>query len=150
DDLETIREHTEDLLNRLTEVICRAEAVSNAFSLPSIRTFLDVETAAEVAAVMKRSPGAPLSVLQNEAWNAPPPEASTLVQRGRELERLQRRIQQHFSAAVLEQEHAADIAYIERKSQGFWRFLAVLDSQYRAIRRRWLAYRLPAFRASLL
>jgi hypothetical protein len=50
----------------------------------------------------------------------------------------------------LEQEHAADIAYIERKSQGFWRFLAVLDSRYRAIRRRWLAYRLPAFRASLL
>ena len=66
--------------------MCRAEAVCDAFGLPSIRTFLDITTAAEVAAVMKRSPGAPLSVLQNEAWNAPPPEASTLVERGRELD----------------------------------------------------------------
>ena len=150
DDLETVRELTEDLLSRLTDVIRRAEAVCDAFGLPSIRTFLDITTAADVAAVMKRSPGAPLSVLQNEAWNAPPPEASTLVERGRELERLQRRIQQHFSADVLEQEHAADIAYVERKSQGLLRFLAFLDGRYRSIRRRWLAYRLPAFHTSLI
>lgn len=150
DDLETIRELTEDVLQRLTEVRRRAEAVSHALGFPPIHTFLDIETAAEVAAVMKRSPGAPLSVLQNEAWNAPPPEAITLVQRGRKLERLQRHVDQLFSAAVLEQEHAADIAYIERKAQGFWRFLAVFDSRYRAIRRRWLAYRLPTFQASLL
>src|SRR4029450_4270993 len=110
----------------------------------------DIETVAEVAAGMKHSPGVPLAVLQNEAWNAPPPEASTLVERGRELERLQRRIQQHFNADVLEQEHAADIAYVEQRSQGFLNFLAFLDGRSRSIRRRWLAYRLPAFHASLI
>src|SRR5262249_17751529 len=136
--------------SRLMDVIRRAEAVCDAFSFPSIRTLLDIETAAEVAAVMKHSPGAPFSVLQHEAWNAPPPEASALVERGRELARLQGRIQQHFSTDVLEQEHATDIAYVERKSQGPLSFLAFLDGRYRSIRRRWRAYRLPAFHTSLI
>ena len=50
----------------------------------------------------------------------------------------------------MEQEHAADIAYVERKSQGLLSFLAFLDGRYRSIRRRWLAYRLPAFHTSLI
>ena len=150
DDLETVRELTEGLLSRLTDVIRRAEAVCGVFGFSSICTFLDIETAAEVAVAMKHSPGAPLSVLQNESWNAPPPEASTLVERGRELERLRGRIQQHFSTDVLEQEHATDIAYVERKSQGFLSCLAFLDGRYRSIRKRWLEYRLPTFHGSLI
>ncbi|HEV2149975.1 MAG TPA: DUF3320 domain-containing protein, partial [Longimicrobiaceae bacterium] len=117
--------------------------------LPPIRGFADVRTAADVARVLARSPGAPLAVLRNDAWNAPPAEALALVERGRETERLAARIQARFRPEVLDQEHAADVAYVERKAEGALSFLAWLDGRWRAIRSRWLGYRLPAFAGSL-
>jgi very-short-patch-repair endonuclease/signal recognition particle subunit SEC65 len=150
DDLETVRERADDVAARTAELSSRAEDIRSAFGLPSIQGFAGAETAAEVAGVLARSPGAPISVLRDDTWNAPPAEAMALVERGRELERLKDRVKERFTADVQAQEHAADIAYVERKAEGAFSFLAWLDGRWRSIRKRWLAYRLPAFQGSLL
>jgi very-short-patch-repair endonuclease len=150
DDLEAARETAADAAARATELARRAAGVAEAFGLPPVTGLADVDTAAEVASVLARSPGAPLAVLRNGAWNAPPAEAVSLVERGREVERLRERIEARFRPAVLEQEHAGDVAYVERKAEGIFSFLAWLDGRWRAIRTRWLGYRLPAFTGSLM
>ncbi|MBI3301058.1 MAG: DUF4011 domain-containing protein, partial [Deltaproteobacteria bacterium] len=150
DDLDTIRELADDLGRRLADIMRQGQAIEAVFNLPPIRTFADVETAAAVAAVLARSPGAPLAVLESDAWNAPPPEAIALVERGRTIVRLKEHVGQRFTVEALEQDYASDIAYVEQKSQGFLSFLAFFDGHYHAIKRRWKAYRLPPYRGTLL
>ncbi|NNC32347.1 DUF3320 domain-containing protein [Longimicrobium terrae] len=150
DDLESVRDAAADLAARAAELARGAAEAGAAFGLPAVRTLADVETAAQVAQVLGRSPGAPPGVLQNPAWNAPPAEAVTLVERGREVARLKERVKTRFRAEVLDQEHAGDAAYVERKAEGAFSLLSWLDGRWRAIRKRWLAYRLPAFSGSLL
>lgn len=48
---------------------------------------------------------------------------------------------ERFAEKVFELNPTDEIAYIERKSEGIFSFLAILDSRYRAIRRRWIAIR---------
>jgi very-short-patch-repair endonuclease len=131
-------------------VIAIAAAVERDFALPSIRTAGDVKTAVAVAQVFHESPGAPLAVLESEAWNAPPAEALALVEAGRKLAQWRGQIDQHFSESVLEQSHATDIGYVERKASGAFGFLAFLDGRFRAIKKRWQAYRKPGYARSLL
>jgi very-short-patch-repair endonuclease len=150
DNLDTIHALVDNLGRCLADIRQQRQAVEASFNLPAIRTFPDVATAAAVAAVLSRSPGAPLAVLESEAWNVPPPEATGLVERGRAIERLKERACQHFTVEALEQDHVSDIAYIEHKSQGFLSFLAFIDGRYRAIKRRWKAYRLPSYQATLV
>jgi len=149
-DLEEIRNRADGLATRLTEVTEFSRQVEEAFGLPPIRTLSDIDSAAEIAEVLKRSPGAPLAVLNSEAWNSPPVEATSLIQQGRELSELKDRVHQRFKDEVLRRDHANDIAYIEQKSQGLLSFLAFLDGRYRAIKRTWLAYRLPSYQAKLI
>ncbi|MEA2599306.1 MAG: hypothetical protein QOF89_298 [Acidobacteriota bacterium] len=149
-DLERVQGIGEDLAGRLAELQRRAEAVEAGLQFPPVRTFADVETAAGIAAVLARSPGAPLDVLASEQWNAPPPEALALLERGRGLQQLERFASERFAPVVLEPEHAEDIGYVERKSQGLLSLFAFLDARYRAIRKRWLAYRLPSYQKSLV
>jgi len=150
DDLLSIDELARDLTARLSGLIQQVAAIQQAIGLPEIRTFGDIEAAAGIASVLRRSPGAPMAVLQNDAWNSPPAEATALVERGRELDRLKERIKSQFSTTVLEQDHASDVAYIEGKSQGLFSFLAFLDSRYRSIKKRWQSYRLESFQGSLV
>ncbi len=150
DDLEAIRGLAQDLIQKLAVVTARAAEAQAALGLKPMTTFGGVDEAAQVAAVMARSPGAPLAVLQSEAWNSAPAAAVALVERGRALAGLKQQLLQQFAPAVFESEHAGDIAYVEQKSSGLLGVLAFLDGRYRAIQRRWQAYRLPAYRASLL
>jgi very-short-patch-repair endonuclease len=150
DDLEDIGQSAGQLLDRLADVQRPAAAVETAFGFGPICTFADVTAAAAIAEVMARSPGAPLGALQSEAWNAPPPEALALVERGRRIERLKAHVFQRLAPGVMAADHAGDIAYVERKHAGAWRLLAFLDSRYRAIQQRWVSYRLPAYRPSLI
>ena len=149
DDLAAARDLAAGLAARLDGLASQAETVSAAFGLP-LRNFADIESAARLAAVMARSPGAPLAVLSSEQWNAPPPAARALIERGRALAALRAELGQRFTPAVFEQEHAADAAYIEQKSSGLLGFLAALDGRYRAIQKRWRAYRQPGYQASML
>lgn len=150
DDLDDARALLPGLRTKLAEVIRLAAEVQSAFGLPPVRTFGDVETAAKVAEVMGRSPGAPLGVLRSEAWNAPPREANELIERGRRVAALRQRVAERFTSDVVTQDHAADVAFMEEKESGFLRFLNFLDGRHRLVKRRWMAYRLPSYQGSLL
>ncbi len=140
----------EDLRRQLAEAVGQAQRIENSFGLPPIKNFADVETAIVIASVMARSPGAPAQVLANEAWSVPPAEAKNLIERERKIVELKERIAEKFTSSVLDQNPIDDIAYVERKSSGFFSFLAFLDSRYSAIKKRWLALRLPSYQASLI
>ncbi|MCA1626895.1 MAG: hypothetical protein LC742_02890, partial [Acidobacteria bacterium] len=149
-ELDDIRELAQEIAGRLSDLAARARLIESSYGLPPLRNFADVETAALVASVLARSPGAPLAVLENSAWNSPPPQAAELVKRGRNIAILRERALRQFTPDALEHDHADDIACVEQKSQGFLSFLAFLDGRYRAIKKRWTAYRLPSYQASLI
>ena len=83
------------------------------------------------------------------AYDPPRDEMTSLIARGQEVTELAERVGKSFTDDVLEQAHAADIAYVEEKSRGLLSFLAVLDGRYRAIKSRWTHYRRPGYSASL-
>ncbi len=150
DDLETARERAADLSARIGEVRRLAAEAEAAFGLPAPATLAAAASAAELADVLRRSPGAPSAVLRDATWDQVPVEAAALLERGRETARLRERLAARLSADALERDHAEDAAYVERKASGFFGFLAFLDGRFRSIRRRWEGYRLPAFGGSLI
>lgn len=135
---------------KLEKTIELAQNVEKSFGLPPIKNFADIETAFEIASVMARSPGAPLNVLNNETWNSPPPEARRLIEKGRRINAEKARLLEKLTPETLEQNHGEDIAFIERKSEGFFSFLAFLDGRFRATKKRWLAQRRNAWQPTLL
>ncbi|HEU4584223.1 MAG TPA: DUF3320 domain-containing protein, partial [Gemmatimonadaceae bacterium] len=141
--LDALKSELDSLAPLLERALSLAEEVERAFSLPPIRTLEDVERAVAIASVLHESPGAPIEVLESDAWNAPPAEATALVEAVRKLQRLRYQIDQRFQETVLDQRHSADIDYVERKCSGIFGFLAILDARFRAIKRRWLSYRKP-------
>ena len=150
DDIAAVRDGATALARQLAEVSRQAADVQQTFGLPPIRNANDVDIADRIASVMNRSPGAPVAVLGDAAWNAAPGNALRLIERGRALALLRQRVEQRFTPAVIEQDHAADIAYVEKKAEGMFAFLAALDGRWRAIRKRWTSYRLPSYRPTLL
>ena len=150
DDIAAVRALAERLAREIGDVRRQAEDVATAFGLPPIRTAADVDIADRIASVMSRSPGAAASVLASSAWNEAPPDVLRIIERGRDAARLRAHAEAIFSPSVFDQEHASDIAYVERKAEGVFGFLAVLDGRWRAIRARWNGYRLPAYRPTLL
>ena len=139
-----------NLQRKLAKAIAQAETLEKSFGLPPINTLTDVATAVTIATVMARSPGAPMQILANEAWNRPPVEAKGLIEKGRRTVELKTRLSQKFTPSVLDRNPADEIAYIEQKSSGFLSFLAFLDSRYRAIRKSWFLFRLPSYEASFI
>lgn len=139
-----------DLKNRLEKAMALAVSVEERFGLPVIKSFADIETAVSIASVLAQSPGAPINVLKSEAWNSPPPEAKTLLETGRKINQEKLRLLQKFTPETLEQNHAEDINFIERKSEGFFSFLAILDSRYRAVKNRWINSRQNGYEPTLL
>lgn len=138
------------LADKLDRLIASARTVEDELALPPIRLLSDVVVASAIADVMGRSPGAPLGVVSNDAWNAPPAQATGLIAEGQALRKLREHVAQRFLDTVLDQDHSGDIAYIEQKNQGFLSFFAFLDGRYRSIKRRWLAYRKPTQTGSLM
>jgi very-short-patch-repair endonuclease len=150
DDLDVAGDLVRDLRARLDQTARHAVAVQAAFNLPPLRTFADVNTAVHMAAVLARSPGAPLGVLMSDAWTAPPPQATELIARGRAVSDLDRRIGHWFTKDVFQQEHTADAQFMEEKESGPFRFLNFLNGRHRAVKRRWMGYRQPSYTGSLL
>lgn len=148
-DLDGARDEAQQVLSRLAEVVRCATSVRARLGLPEPTTFAEADAVAGVARVMARSPGAPQAVLQSAAWNAAPREATAFIERGRALVDLQRQVCDRFRPEALEQDHADDVAHVERKAAGAFGFLAFLDGRFRAIRRRWVGYRLEPTSVSL-
>jgi very-short-patch-repair endonuclease len=149
DELDDARTLIAELRAALAQTIEQANAVSTALRLPPLRTFADVDTAVRVAAVLARSPGAPLGVLTSAEWNAPPRQAVELIARGRRVSDLDRRLTHWFTPDALGQDHAADAQFMEEKEASPFRFLNFLSGKHRATKRRWMAYRQPSFTGSL-
>jgi very-short-patch-repair endonuclease len=150
DDLDRAQEILNSLRAHLAKIRELAEQAQREFSLPAIENHSDVHTAAAVAQVIARSPGAPLPVLQSEAWNSPPRQAVELLERGRSVKELREHIESRFAAEVLQQEHVDDIAYIEAKESTIFRIFNFLSGRFRATKRRWRSYCLPSYKATLL
>ena len=150
DDLDRIEASLRALRTKLTEVRQTASTVEQSMGLPAIKDYGDVDTAVAVASVMARSPGAPVQVLANEAWNTPPAEAKNLIAKGRRVGEMRERILGNFTSQVFEIPPGDEIAYVESKHSGIFGFLAFLDGQYRAIKKRWLSFRQPSYSASLI
>lgn len=148
-DLEEISDTATELVKKLTDLETASQAVGAKLGFSRIAKFSEVAYAVATAAVLTRSPGAPIEVLQSAAWNQPPREALQLVAQGRALIALRTQVAALFNDTVFDQEHASDIAFMEEKLGGTFSFLAFFSSRYRAIKKRWLAYRQPAYGKSL-
>ncbi len=138
-----------DLADRIAEVQRLGREVTEGFGLPPVVRLEDTRVALAVASVLEQSPGAPAAVLQSEAWNEPPPRARALVASGRKLLALHGELSTKLAPEALEAEHVADIAFIEEKEAGAFRWLNFLNSRYRLIKKRWTAYRLPGYAPTL-
>ncbi|HEY0019550.1 MAG TPA: DUF3320 domain-containing protein [Longimicrobium sp.] len=149
DALDDARTRIAELRSALSQIAAQAPAVEAAFGLPPLRTLADVDTAVRVAAVLARSPGAPLGVLTSAEWNAPPSQAVELIARGRRVSELDRRLTHWFTPDVLQQDHAADAQFMEEKEASPLRFLNFLSGKHRATKHRWMAYRQPSYTGSL-
>ncbi len=149
-DLDLIKDYCSVLIGKLIELIESSVQVQEGFSLPPINNLSDIGVASEIASVIKQSPGAPLAVLTSQAWNSPPPQALELIAKGRRCVELKKRIATQLNDDALQQDHAQDISYIEKKSEGIFSFFAFFDGRYRSIKRRWASYRLPSYQPSLI
>jgi very-short-patch-repair endonuclease len=147
DRLERLLAKVETHLSNVLGLVPKVEA---DYGLPTIRTLSDVASAAAVAEMFSRSPGAPLEVLSSDLWNSPPAGALNLIKSGKEVSSLRAGMEQRFTADVLIADHAPDIAYIEAKENSPLSFLNFLSGRFRAIKARWLSYRRPGYNATLL
>ncbi|HEU4453014.1 MAG TPA: DUF3320 domain-containing protein [Longimicrobium sp.] len=150
DELEEARALLAALRTALADVARHGAEVSAGFGLPPVRTLGDVRTALQVAEVMRRSPGAPVSVLTSDAWNAPPREAQELIENGRRLAALRDHVAQRFTDEALQRDHAADIAFLLEREGSMLRWANALNGRHREIKQRWTSYRRPSYGATLV
>jgi DNA polymerase III delta prime subunit len=148
--LEELGESLDVLIAKLAETETLAAAIRVEFAFPTLSTLADLQIAATIARLLHESPGAPLAVLQSDAWNSPPPEANALVESGRQLTRQRERVAGRFTEDVLDQPHRDDIEFVEQKVSGSLSFLAFLNGRFRAIKRRWLGYRKSGYSPRLI
>jgi hypothetical protein len=73
-----------------------------------------------------------------------------MVERVRAVKALREAVEQRFTPDVFEQEHGPEISFMEGKENSLLRPLNFLNGRFRAVKRRWLGYRLPSYRPSLL
>lgn len=139
--LDSVQQTGEQIVSKITALTEQARELEDLLGVLKLRTLADLDVASEVAETIARSPGAPLQVLANEAWNSPPPEATALIEQGRKLRSTKRQIVDRYKETVFDIDPTDEVAYVEKKSEGIFSFLAILDGRYRAIRRRWMSLR---------
>lgn len=140
-DVDSIRERASSLRKELEHFAEIQQDVQKQFALPPVERLTELADFEAVRDVLSSSPGAPVEVLIDPEWNSAPAHANQLVEDGRQLSRQLSRTRQLFDGSVLDQSHSDDISFVERKASGLFGFLAILDARYRAIKRRWSAYR---------
>ena len=148
--LDEIKLIGESIAERINKFVGDASKLEEILGLRELRSFSDIELASNVATTLARSPGAPLEVLQSEAWNTAPPEAIELIQLGRETNKLRKRVEQNFAVDVFESDPVEQIEYLEAKLNGFKKYFAFFDSKYRSIKKHWMSLRLDSFSGSLM
>jgi very-short-patch-repair endonuclease len=140
DDLQAIRTLAAAVETTAVDLATRADRAAQMFGVPLASTLSQMEGLAEFADLLGSSPGVEPDILQSDAWSQPPADAVQLLNLGRKMAALRARLGPKFKDDAFDVEHADDIAYVEQKSSGILSFLAFLDAQYRAIKRRWQGY----------
>jgi len=128
----------------------RARLAASSLDLPEPCTFAEADSLAAVADVLQRSPGVPLEVLGDEAWNVAPPKALKIIEQGRAIEALRTHLESLMTVSVIERDHGEDADYVLKTAQSWMRMFAILDGRHREISKRWRAYRRPGYRPSLV
>lgn len=136
-------------MSELDSISRAARGIEAEFGIPQIMHLNDIKSALSIGRLVERSPGAPLEVLESDHWNSAPPEAIELIKKGQAINEQTKYVESMFQPAVLSQAHASDIAYVEDKCEGVFGFMAVFAENYRAIRRRWIAYRQDGYQKSI-
>ncbi len=150
DDLDTVRDLCQQLLAQLATIARLGNQLEARLGLRPIQTCAELSDFLTVTDVIARSPGAPPEILTSELWSkSAPPEVLGIIHRGSELRNRLQAIEKIFKPNVYDSDHSADIAYMEKKARGLFGILAILDSNYRQIRLRWLEYRLPTYQGSI-
>lgn len=146
DDRADLAESLAALVSACDKFLAAAPGVAEELGFPAIATTPDARRARAVAGVLERSPGAPVEVLENPAWNAAPPLALELVSTGTRASRERASALARFRAAVLDRDHELDAQVIERLHTRIWR---MLSRDYRRVRRAWLDARLLPYSGTL-
>lgn len=149
-DLDAVRVLTQQIDAAAANLLTDGQRLAAQFGIALPNTLDDFEVLGELAEILGESPGVAVEILQSEAWNTPPSGATSVLEKGRKLKALNDRLRAKLTDDAFEAEHADDVQHVERKSSGVLSFLAFLDSRYRAIRRRWTAYRKPGYAPSLM
>lgn len=149
-DFENIINLCEKLLVQLENINLPSVKLAEQLGLPQLHSRSGLQDFAAVSEIMGRSPGAPRNVLESNLWNvAPPNEVVDLLLLGRDVQKRVHAMNSLFRNSVYEVEHAEDVKYVEAKLTGLIGLVALLDSRYRQIRKRWIKYRLPSYRGSM-
>ena len=149
DDRDSIQEAVDRCLASIEHLIRSSEQVERTVGLPAVRVLSDVDVIRLIGSLLRRAPGAAATVLASDAWNTAPDEAMTIIAAGRHIQTLRERVNKRFKSSVFSTRHADDVAYVQRKSKGLARLTVLFDGRYRAIKKRWIDYRLPSLRCSL-
>lgn len=131
-------------------LLARTAEAAAAFGLPSSNSLFEFSTITPIADLLAESPGVKADILQSDAWNEAPLEATRLIEKGRKYGQARERLLTQFKDEAFETDHSADIAYVELKSGGFLAFLAFLDGRFRSIKSRWIGLRREAYNPSML
>ena len=146
DDRADLEDALDGLLAECDAFLRVAPQAQQELGLPELTTLAHAERATMVADLLERSPGATLDVLQSDAWNSPPPEAQRIVALGRRATEGMGRALERFHPGVLERDHEADAAVIERMHRKLFR---MLSGDYRRVRKAWLGWRVPGYKGTL-
>lgn len=150
DALHSIRASAEGVREGAASLVNAAAEASSAFGIPSSDTLDEIRTVSQIADLLAESPGVKAEILQSDAWNEAPLEATRLLEKGRKYKQSRDRLLTQFKDETFDSEHASDIQYIELKNSGFLSFLALLDGRFRSIKSRWLRQRQDGYTPSLL
>lgn len=151
EDLESIEECLIRALNALEVVIRLSRQASQMLGVPMVQQYAEVKGLTDLAEIIERSPGAPGDVLRSSVWNAPPPEATELIRLGRTVYSSEVELSRKFRSETLEDfNHEDDIRFMEEKLSATLSFLNIFNGRFRAIRKKWVGYRLAGYQASLL
>lgn len=150
DDIDDVIERARDVESKVASLMSGSREVAELFGVPVPETLDDFEALADLADVLAASPGVAPDILQNDAWNSPPREATVLLEKGRKFKELKDRLRRKFTDDAFDTDHGSDIAYVEQRNSGLLAFLAILDARYRAIKRRWFTYRRDGYSVSLI
>ena len=91
-----------------------------------------------------------VSVLTDKTYQDVFSRGQDLIQKGIKITNLEDKISNKFNGTVYSYNPTEEIKYIEEKLSGIFSFLAFLDKKYRRIKKTWISYRLPVYKAKLI